>query len=178
MKEPGSVTKTFIRMWGLYQICYQMPFFSHAPVTALFLNVPRSKPLWIVWFRSSPPSLPPSLLLQSYSVLPFAWPSWGLFYVSLKYEAEILWRQIWYCQMWTVSIRMTCKGNKNHGFRLPLMWWTSASSEAEVALCLEIWNNGFTRMANFLRVIYFSLLPWCSHLAGITGEVGHEGMLH
>lgn len=176
MKEPGSVTKTFIRMWDLYQICYQMPFFNRVPVTGLFLNIPWSKPLWIVWFRSSPPpslSTPPELFCP-----PFSWPSCGLFYVSLKHEVEFLWRQIWYCQMWADSICMPCKENMNHGFCLLLMWWTIASSEAEVVLCLEMQNNRFTRTANFLRVISFSLLPLMLASAGITGEVGHEGMLH
>lgn len=177
MKEPGSVTKTFIRMWDLYQICYQMPFFNRAPVTGLFLNIPWSKPLWMVWFRSSPPSL---LLYSSRVILS-----------SLLHDPPEA------CFMWVLNMKRNSYEDKLDIARcglLPSVWhakkiriaasacsWCDEPSPQVRLRWLFAWkyrtmdSPGWQISLGWFTSAHF---PWSPHPAGITGEVGHEGMLH
>lgn len=148
MKEPGSVTRTFIRMWDLYQICHQMPSFNHVPATGLFLNIPWRKSLWIIWFRSSPSSS----LLQSYPVLPFACPPQEAYF------------------MWVLNMKQNSYENKSDIARcwlFPFVWhgkeiriMASACGWLDEPWWLFAWKYRITdspERQDLLRVIYFSL---------------------
>lgn len=112
----------------------------------MFLNIQGSESTWITWFRSTASSSP---LPNTGVITPsLAWPSCGLFYLSLKRNVQ------WYPQenesgttrsrpfsfLWQVKkMRITASWNRSW----LSAWAINTLPDVQWFLCPEIWSHGF-----------------------------------